>query len=53
MLFVTNLKNWAKISVLYFVRFYLRCEILSFLLPLVHLRAAAPLQSEIKKALIF
>jgi len=30
--------------------FYLRCEILSFLL---HLRAAAPLQNEIKKTLIF
>jgi len=30
------------------VFFYLRCEILSFLLPLVHLRAAAPLQTEIK-----
>lgn len=28
--------------------FYLRCEILSLLLPLVHLRAAAPLQNELK-----
>jgi len=53
-LVVINIKNLAKLGGLQFVRFFLSTlRNLSFLLPLVHQRAAAALQTEIKKTLMF